>query len=168
MNPLTALEGTTMISTSSFRTLFRHSSRRRPQHPEAIPARELDLPVLIDDPASSARVAIDLCRGRREEMTLALFLDDRHRLVGHVVLASSWVQAARLSARPILAVAGSSRATGLVLIRYRHHGDCEATLAERRSAGAIGVACLRSGITVVDHLVVVSTGAFDSVYRLRA
>jgi DNA repair protein RadC len=128
----------------------------------------LDLPVLIDDPASCARVAIDLCRGRREEMTLALFLDDRHRLVGHVVLASSWVQAARLSARPILAVAGSSRATGLVLIRYRHHGDCEATLAERRSAGAIGVACLRSGITVVDHLVVVSTGAFDSVYRLRA
>ena len=49
-----------------------------------------------------------------------------------------------------------------MLIRYRHHGDCEATLAERRSAGAIGGARLRSGIKVLDHLVVVSTGKFDS------
>lgn len=37
-----------------------------------------------------------------EDVTLALYLDDRHRVGGHAVVAIGRVQAARLSARPIL------------------------------------------------------------------
>jgi DNA repair protein RadC len=157
------------MTRTSVRTFFRRAvtGSRRSAHPEAVADRLLDLPVRVDDPATASRLALDLCRNRREEMTLALLLDDRHRLVGHVVLATCWAQAARLSARPSLLTAGSSRASALVLVRYRHHGDCKAGLAERRSAGSIGAACVRSGLTLLDHVVVVGTGEYASAFGDR-
>ncbi len=157
-----------MSRTSSVHTIFRavtgHSQAAR--HPEVVSERQLDLPVVIDGPADAARVALDRMRGRRQETTLALVLDDRHRLAGHLVLATSWAQAARLSARPILTTAGSSRASAVILVRFRHHGDAVATLAERRSAGAIGAACVRHGVRLHDHVVVVGTGAYASAFWL--
>lgn len=157
-----------MTRTSSVRTILRAVGGRRHTgaHPEVVSERLLDLPVVIDGAADAARVALDLMRGRRHETTLALFVDDRHRLAGHVVLASSWAQAARLSARPILTTAGSSRASAVILVRYRHHGDAVPTLAERRSAGAIGAACVRHGVRLLDHVVVVGTGAYVSAFWL--
>ena len=159
-----------MSRTSSVRTIFRAvtGQRQAARHPEVVSERQLDVPVVIHTTADAARVALDLMRGRRQETTLALFLDDRHHLSGHIVLASSWVQAARLSARPILTTAGSSRASAVILVRYRHHGDAVATLAERRSAGAIGAACLRSHLPLHDHVVVIGgTGQYASAYWLR-
>ena len=84
---------------------------------------------------------------------------------GMSFFASSWAQAARLSAQPSLAVAASSRATALMLNGYQHDGGCEATRAERHNVRAIGGALLPAGVKMLDRLVVVSTGEFDSVYR---
>jgi hypothetical protein len=52
---------------------------RVPGHPEAIPEHLRNIPRRIDDPATAARVALDLLRSRHEDLTLALYLDDRHR-----------------------------------------------------------------------------------------
>jgi hypothetical protein len=82
---------------------------RVPGHPEAIPEHLRNIPRRIDDPATAARVALDLLRSRHEDLTLALYLDDRHRLVGHAVVATGWVQAARLSTHPILLGSQASR-----------------------------------------------------------
>lgn len=70
-------------------------------HPEA--EMPLALPRRIDGPAAAAQLARDLLRYHREEITLVLYLDNRHRLVGTATLAVGWTQAARLSARPVLA-----------------------------------------------------------------
>ena len=98
----------------------------------------------------------------REDITLALYLDDRHRLVGTAIVAVGWVQAARLSAHPVLLGARACRATGSVLVRYRHYGALSATEAEQASYRAIAAACGRHGLAVVDHLVVTSTGRYGS------
>jgi hypothetical protein len=95
MNPL-SLEGTTMVPTSltRIRTFFRPRKESAP-HPEALQERHLTLPRRIDDPASAASTARALLCNRREDVTLVLYMDDRHRFVGHAVVAVGWVQASR-------------------------------------------------------------------------
>ncbi len=120
-------------------------------HPEA--EAPLSLPRRIDGPAAAAQLAADLLRHRREDITLAIYLDERHRLVGATVLAVGWVQAARLSARPVLAGAMSCRATTCVLVRYGRCRGLSATEQEQASSAALA-ACSRYGLVVADHLVV--------------
>ena len=81
---------------------FTRRSRRGVRHPDAVPEAQLNLPRRIDGPAAAAQLAGDLLRHHREDVTVVLYLDDRHRFVGHAVVAVGWVQAARLSARPVL------------------------------------------------------------------
>ncbi|MHB1552861.1 MAG: JAB domain-containing protein [Acidimicrobiales bacterium] len=116
----------------------------------------------MDDPVTAPRLACDLLRNRTEDVTLALYLDDRHRVVGHAVVAVGWVQAARLSARPILLGSLACRASACVLIRYHRWGPSSASLSERRSYGVITEDCTRQGLVVVDHLVVDGCGGFTS------
>lgn len=97
-------------------------------------------------------------------MTLALYLDNQHRLVGHAVVATGWVQAALLSARPILAGSESCQATKCVLVRYCRYGALSATESQERSFGTIAAACARHGLAVVDHLVVVGNGCYTSAF----
>jgi len=157
MNPL-SLEGTTMVPSSPLRHLRSLVRRVRLGAPTTHPEAEmpLALPRRIDGPVAAAQLARDLLRHHREEITLALYLDDRHRLVGTATLAVGWPQAARLSARPIIAGAMASRATSCILVRYRTWGAPSATEPERRSYGALAAACSRYGVPLADHIVVVS------------
>jgi len=139
---------------SFFRTLNRNRSRV-PSHPEALQERYLTLPRRIDDPASAASTARALHCNRREDVTLVLFMDDRHRFVGHAVVAVGWVQASHLSARPVVLGATASQATGYVLVRYGRYRALHATEAEDASFRAIVDAAARHGLAAVVHLVVV-------------
>lgn len=156
MNPH-SLEGTTMVPSSPFhpfRSLARRVRRAAPvTHPEA--EAPLALPRRIDGPAAAAQLTRDLLRNRREDITLAIYMDDWHRLVGTAILAVGWVQATRLSARPILQGSHACRATSFVLVRYRRWGAPSATEPERRSFRTLAAACGRHGLPVVDHLVVI-------------
>ena len=156
-----------MAPTTSLHSFFRAltgRSCRMASHPDSVPEASLNLPRRIDDPASAAQAARDLLRSRREDMVLVLYMDDRHRFVGHAIVAVDWVQAARLSAHPVLLGAQACRATGSVLVRYRRYGALRATEAEQASFRAIAAACGRHGLAVVDHLVVAMTGAYTSGY----
>jgi DNA repair protein RadC len=167
MNP-PSLEGTTMTPTTPLYSFFRAltgRSCRAASHPDAVPEAGLNLPRRIDDPASAARVARDLLRSRREDVTLVLYMDDRHRFVGHAIVAVGWVQAARLSAHPVLLGAQACRATGSVLVRYRRYGALGATEAEQASFRSIAAACERHGLVVLDHLVVDATGGYNSTLQ---
>ena len=158
-----------MAPTTSLHSFFRAltgRSCRMASHPDAVPEAGLNLPRRIDDPASAARVARDLLRSRREDVILVLYMDDRHRFVGHAIVAVGWVQAARLSAHPVLLGAQACRATGSVLVRYRRYGALSATGAEQASFRAIAAACARHGLAVVDHLVVTTTGDFTSSWSV--
>ena len=106
----------------------------------------------------------ELLQSRREDITLALYMDDRHRFVGHAIVATGWVQSARLSAHPIVAGAQASRATGCVIIRYRRYGLPSATEVEQRSFRSIAGASWHHGLVVVDHLVVVCNGGYNSAF----
>jgi DNA repair protein RadC len=106
-------------------------------------------------PERDAQLASDLLRSRREEITLALDLDDRDRLLGTAILTEGGVQAARLSARPILRGSQACQASRCILDRYRRCGPRE---AEQSSFRVIAAACSRYGFTLVDHIVVVASG----------
>jgi hypothetical protein len=166
MNPLLT-EVSTMTITSTLHSLRAHPSTNRhpvPVHPEPLP---LVVPGEINDPATAAGAALALCRSRWDEVTLALYLDNQHRLVGHAVVATGWVQAALLSARPILAGADACQASTCILIRYRRYGTRSASEAENRSFRTIAAACSRYGLAVSDHLVVVATGEYSSSLSSR-
>jgi len=159
MNPL-SLEGTTMVPTTSFiriRSLFRPRRVRGggPNHPDAVSEASLNLPRRIDDPTSAAQLSRDLLRNHREDITMALYLDDRHRLVGTAILTIGWVQAARLSARPILFGTQACQSSTCILVRYRRYGAPSATEGEDRSFRTIAAACSRYGVVVADHVIVV-------------
>ncbi len=108
-----------------------------PGHPDAVSEASLRLPRRIDDLLTAAQLAHDLLGNHREDITLALYLDDQHRLVGHAVVAVDTVQEARLSARPLLFGAQVCRATGCILVRYRRSGLLGASDTETRSLRAL-------------------------------
>jgi len=126
-----------------------------PSHPEALQERQLTLPRRIDDPASAASTARALLCNRREVVTLVLHTVDRHRFVGPALVAVGWVQASRLSARPVVIGAAASEATDSVLARYGRYRGLHTTEAKDASFRAIADAVARHGLIVVDHLVVV-------------
>jgi DNA repair protein RadC len=171
MNPL-SLEGTTMVPTSAIRSFFRalttrsrRGTRGGASHPDNVSSDLLQLPRRIDDPSSAAHLADDLLRNHREDITLALYLDDRHRLVGTAILTVGWVEAARLSARPILFGAKACQARSCVLARYGRYRGLAATEQEMRSFDSIAAACSRYGVVVTDHLVVVGSGQHRSSFQ---
>jgi DNA repair protein RadC len=163
MNPLFT-EVSTMTITSPVHNFFRAltARSRAASHSEALQERHLNIPRRIDDPATAARLARELLHSRREDITLALYMDDRHRFVGHAIVATGWVQAARLSAKQVIAGAQASRATGCVIIRYRRYGLLSATEVERSSIHSIAGACWHHGLTVIDHLAVVPAGEYTA------
>jgi DNA repair protein RadC len=163
MNPL-SLEGTTMVPTSPLRIILR-TLRRRPvrvSHPDAVGDAPLNLPRRVDGPAAAAQLAAELLLHHREDITLAVYLDGKHRLCGTAILAVGWVQAVRLSARPILQGSQACRAEAAVLVPYGRSRPLRATDSEQRSFGAMAAECARHGLVVVDHLVVVGSGEFSS------
>jgi len=110
------------------------------------------------------RLARELLCSRREDITLSLYMDNRHRFVGHAIVATGWVQTFRLSVHSIVAGAQASRATGCVIFRYRRYGLPSSTEAKQRSFRSIAGACWHHGLDMVDHLVVVSTDGFSSAF----
>ena len=144
------------------RTLGTRSRRIRMVHPDA--DASIRLPRRIDTPGAAAQVASDLLRHHREDITLALYLDDRHRLVGTAIVAAGWVQNSRLSVRPILSGSHACHATSCVLVRYGRYRGRNATEAEHRTFGILAAACARHGLAVVDHLVVVPSGGHSSAF----
>lgn len=156
MNPF-SLEGTTMVPTTfiRIRSLFRPRRVGINSHPDAVSEASLNLPRRIDDPTSAAQLTRDLLRNHREDITMALYLDDRHRLVGTAILTIGWVQAARLSARPILFGTQACQSSTCILVRYRRYGASSATEGEERSFRTIAAACSRYGVVVADHVIVV-------------
>ncbi len=111
---------------------------------------------------SAASTPRTLLCNRREDVTLVLYMDDRHRFVGPAVVAVGWVQASRLSAHPVALGATASQATGCVLVRYGRYRALHAKEAETASLRAIGYAAARHGLAVVDHLVVVPSSGHSS------
>ena len=97
-------------------------------------------------------------------MGLVLYMDDRHRFVGHAVVAVGWVQATRLAAHPVLLGAQACRAPARVLVRFRHYGALNATEAEQAFLRSIAAACGRHELAVLDHLVVVAMGRDRSTF----
>jgi len=155
-----------MTITSPLHSFFRAltARSRTASHPEALQERHLNIPRRIDNPATAARLSRELLQSRREDITLALYMDDRHRFVGHAIVATGWVQTARLSAKQVIAGARASRATGCIIVRYRRYGLTSATEVEQRSFRSIAGACWHHGLVVVDHLVVIGKGGFSSAF----
>jgi DNA repair protein RadC len=71
---------TTFVHISS---LFRPRRVRINSHPDAVSEASLNLPRRIDDPTSAAQLTRDLLLNHREDITMALYLDDRHRLAAY-------------------------------------------------------------------------------------
>jgi hypothetical protein len=122
-------EGTTMAPTPSLHSFFRALARRSRRY-GVPPGRHTGgraQPVPEDRRPGIGRT------GRkgppplpREDVTLVLYMDDRHRSVGHAVVAVGWVRAARLSAPP-----GAPRSAGVPGLRAP---SSSATAATGRSA----------------------------------
>ncbi|MGH9056563.1 MAG: JAB domain-containing protein [Acidimicrobiales bacterium] len=145
-----------MSSISRIRTMFR-LRRSTPTDPNSVPEASLALPRRIDDPASAAQLTRDLLRHHRENITLAPCRNDRHRLVGRVLLTVGWAQAARLSARPILFGAEACQASTCILVRYCRFRVPGASEGEDWTFSTVAAACSRYGVVVADHVVVTAT-----------
>ena len=81
-------------SLTRIRSLFRPRRVRSggTNHPDAVSDASLNLPRRIDDPTSAAQLTRDLLRNHQEDITMALYLDDRYLLVGTAILTVGWVQ----------------------------------------------------------------------------
>jgi len=60
--------------------------------PDAVSEASLNLSRRIDDPTSAAQLTRVPLPNHREDITMASYLDDRHRLVGTAILTVGWIQ----------------------------------------------------------------------------
>jgi hypothetical protein len=115
MNPRFT-EVSTMTITSPIHAFFRAlTPQSRASHPEALQERRLNIPRRIDNPATTARLARELLHSRREDITLAHYMDDRRRFIGHAIVATL------RSSCPTLSKASHCRGSGQPRNRMRNH-----------------------------------------------
>jgi len=164
MNPPSGADATLAPTTLLHFRALTGRSRRMVSHPDAVPEAGLNLPRRIDDSASTARVARDLLRSRREDVVLVLFMDDRHALSGMPWSPSAGSrllgsQPARFSLEPRRAGrrAPSSYATAATRL--------SAPRRPSRHPSGVAAPCGRQGLAVVDHLVVTAAGEHSSDWR---
>lgn len=137
------------------RSLFRLRRVRINSHSDAVSEASANLSFVRCSDLVGSTFTRDLLRDHREHITMALYLDDRHHLVGTAILPIGWVEAARLSARPILFGSQARHSSACILVRYRRYGASSATEGEERSLRTIAAACSRYGVVVADDVIVV-------------
>jgi DNA repair protein RadC len=91
---------------------------------------------------------------RPVEALVVFYLDARHRLICHQVLAEGDVGSAPLDYRRVLLHALERGATGLVLAHNHPSGDPRPSTADHRATRTLADAVHPFGITLYDHLIV--------------
>lgn len=146
-------------STETFFTLFREIFARY----EEAALYDHDF---ISSPASIARMAkIRLARSAHEELWGA-YIDASNRVIAWKKIAAGSHNAASVSARDIIAIALSVKASGFILVHNHPGGNLSPSQADisltRRVADAAQVLHLR----FLDHVIVTAEGSYSIVQEM--
>lgn len=100
-------------------------------------------------------------RKKRTEHFVALFVDNKNRLICRKVMSRGTVDQAPVFPREILRHALLKQASGIILGHNHPGGDPEPSLQDRELTTKIKNVCLELGIRVLDHIIITESGHFS-------
>lgn len=127
------------------------------RHREVAGGAELAFPAgfRIADSFDAARVARALLLGAGEGATIAVYVDNGHRVKAWARLTSGWLDAAFLPPSVVLDAAERiGGAAGFVIARMRTEGAVRPLEGEGEQAARLRAAGERRGMAMLDHIVV--------------
>ncbi len=100
-------------------------------------------------------------RKKKTEHFVALYVDNKNRLICKRVISKGTVDQAPVFPREIVRHALLKQASGIVLGHNHPGGDPEPSLQDRELTSRIKRICLELGIRLLDHVIVTDTGHFS-------
>ena len=100
-------------------------------------------------------------RKRKTEHFIALYVDNKNRLICKKVMSKGTVDQAPVFPREIVRHALIKQASGIILGHNHPGGDPEPSLQDRELTSRIKRICVELGIRVLDHVIVTDTGHFS-------
>ncbi|WP_084591013.1 JAB domain-containing protein [Desulfonatronovibrio magnus] len=114
----------------------------------------------LSNPEASV-VALLPYRKKKTEHFVALYVDNKNRLICKKVMSKGTVDQAPVFPREIVRHALLKQASGLILGHNHPGGDPEPSLQDRELTSKIKRICQELGIRVLDHVIVTDTGHFS-------
>ena len=100
-------------------------------------------------------------RKKKLEHFIALFVDNKNRLICRKVMAKGTVDQAPVFPREIIRHALIKQASGIILAHNHPGGDPEPSLQDRELTTKIKRIAVELGIRVLDHIIVTESGHFS-------
>jgi len=100
-------------------------------------------------------------RKKKTEHFIALFVDNKNRMISKKVMAIGTVDQAPVFPREIIRHALLKQASGIILGHNHPGGDPAPSLQDRELTSRIKRICVELGIRVLDHVIVTDTGHFS-------
>ena len=123
-------------------------------------ALEANTKPMLNSP-ESAVVQLLPYRKKKLEHFVALFVDNKNRLICKKVMAVGTVDQAPVFPREIVRFALIKQASGIILAHNHPGGDPEPSLQDRELTTKIKRVCVELGIRVLDHIIVTESGHFS-------
>jgi DNA repair protein RadC len=100
-------------------------------------------------------------RKKKLEHFIALFVDNKNRLICRKVMARGTVDQAPVFPREIVRFALIKQASGIILAHNHPGGDPGPSLQDRELTTKIKRVCVELGIRVLDHIIVTEAAHFS-------
>lgn len=117
----------------------------------------------VDRSADAAKIATAIIGDRPTEHMLAIFLDSCNRVTGVSILGMGTTSTMLIAPADILRAVLMSHSVGFVLAHNHPSGDPTPSGADREFTIHMKTACKAVGLTMLDHITVTASGAFESV-----
>lgn len=138
---------------------YRLSLVREPSPPYLVP-------VPCDDPRRVARFLSRLLEDAPSEVLGALFLDVRHRAIGHTIAYCGTLTRTTCEPRGLLAPALLANAAGIILFHNHPTGDPSPSTEDLVFTRKVEMSCDVLGLRLIDHLIVGEDGRYASLRRV--
>lgn len=125
---------------------------------------QYDRTISCDRPESAARFLHQILEGIDREVFGAVYLDGRHKVIGHTIAYVGTLTHAPVEPRGVLVPALLANAMAMILFHNHPSGDPEPSTDDRRLTKRLVEAGDLVGIKVLDHIILGETPRFLSLF----
>jgi len=117
----------------------------------------------VGTPADAVALAARLLSDEFQEVSLAMFFNQQHQLVGYIEVGRGGIAHSPMEPREILVAALAVNAAALMVVHNHPSGNLEPSDADQAITTRLVQACRLVGLRFLDHILVAAGGAHRSL-----
>lgn len=119
----------------------------------------------VTRPSDAAALASSLLGDEFQEVSLAMFFDSQHRLIGYVEVGRGGIDFSPMESRDILVAALTVNAAAIIVAHNHPSGSLRPSPQDRAVTSRLIDACQLVGLRLLDHILVGAGGAHRSLFH---